>query len=131
MEFEARQEMGDGTQSFASLKEASVIKHDLFGTIRDATSTEYNRAIQDSESVVALKQKNLILGMVRKGLTKNQIIREMQMIYGNDVLIYPEKVDDTRSFAQVYSWKAFKAAAIGIPVLYMYVRFGMKGVRRR
>ena len=55
------------------------------------------RAIQDSESSVAREMKKMIRTLIAQGWSKNEIVFEMQRIYGNDILITPEKLDDTRS----------------------------------
>ena len=36
--------------------------------------------------------------LVAQGWSKNEIIYEMQRVFGQDVLIYPKKLDDHRSF---------------------------------
>ena len=63
------------------------IINEVFECIRDASATENTRAIQDSESLVAQEQKKMIKTLVKKGWSKNEIIYEVQRIYGNDVLI--------------------------------------------
>ena len=69
----------------------------VYQMIRDASSEENARAIQDSESNVALDQKRLINGLIKKGWSKNEICFEVQRVWGHDVLILPELLDDTRS----------------------------------
>ena len=72
------------------------IINETFECIRDASSTENTRAIQDSESQVAQEQKKMIKTLVKKGWTKNEVIYEVQRIYGNDVLILKRSLDDDR-----------------------------------
>ena len=36
--------------------------------------------------------------LIAQGWSKNEIIYEMQRVFGQDVLIYPKKLDDHRSF---------------------------------
>lgn len=55
------------------------------------------RAIQDSESPVAIDQKRVIKTLAQQGWSKNEIIYEVQRVFGNDVLIMPEVLDDERS----------------------------------
>ena len=40
----------------------------------------------------------MIKTLVSQGWTKNEIIYEMQRVFGNDVLILPRSIDDERSF---------------------------------
>ena len=56
--------------------DSSVID-ECFELIRDAGSDENARAIQDSETEIALTQKRLIHGLVKKGWKKNEIVFEM------------------------------------------------------
>ena len=49
----------------------------MYEIIRDASSDETPRAIQDSETEVALAQKRMILGLSAKGWRKNDIVAEM------------------------------------------------------
>ena len=65
--------------------------------LRDASSSENARAIQDSESSSALEMKKMIKNLIKKGWTKNEIIYEMQRIYGNDILILPKMLNDERT----------------------------------
>ena len=36
--------------------------------------------------------------LIAQGWSKNEIIYEMQRVFGNDILILPKKLDDNRSF---------------------------------
>ena len=78
--------------------QSEMIWNEVLECIRDASSTENTRAIQDSESLVAKEQKNMIKILIAQGWSKNEIIYEMQRVFGQDVLIYPKKLDDHRSF---------------------------------
>ena len=69
-----------------------VVK-EVFSLIRDGIHQEFRRAIQDSESYCALKQKKMIYALANKGFSKNEIVREMQLVFGNDILIYPQQLD--------------------------------------
>ena len=69
-----------------------------YETIRDAHSTENIRAIQDSEGQTSIEQKRMIKILVAQGWSKNEIIYEMQRIFGNDVLILTNILDDERGF---------------------------------
>ena len=40
----------------------------------------------------------MIKTLIKKGWTKNEIVYELQRVFGNDVLILPKKLDDERSF---------------------------------
>lgn len=57
--------------------------------VRDARSRENARALQDSESNIAIDMKRMITCLARKGWTKNEIVGEMQRVWGQDVLILP------------------------------------------
>ena len=89
------------TYSLVGTDSDQMLTH-VFEHIRDASSTESYRAIQDSETNVAQEQKRVIKTLARKGWTKNMIIYEVQRIYGNDVLIKPEGLDDERGFVMRY-----------------------------
>ena len=45
--------------------------------IRDASSEENARALQDSETNVAIEQKKMITGLAKKNWTKNEIVGEV------------------------------------------------------
>lgn len=72
--------------------------NDIFQATRDAISTENIRAIQDSEGPVSQEQKRMVKVLVAKGWAKNEIMFEMQRVFGNDVLILPQLLDDERTF---------------------------------
>ena len=40
----------------------------------------------------------MIKTLVKKGWSKNEVIYEMQRIYGNDILILKHRLDDERGF---------------------------------
>ena len=84
------------------LKEAAAVKREtltnkIYECIRDASATEDARAIQDSESNVAQDQKRIIKHLLSQGWSKNEIIYELQRIFGNDVLLNGTYLDDERS----------------------------------
>jgi cytochrome c-type biogenesis protein CcmH/NrfF len=58
---------------------------------------------------VAQEQKRLVKTLVKKGWSKNEVIYEMQRVYGNDVLILKSKLHDERG--------AF--AKFGLPLMMM------------
>lgn len=97
------------------------IINEVFECIRDATSTENTRAIQDSETQVAQEQKKIIKTLVKKGWSKNEIVYEVQRIYGNDVLILKHKLDDTRGIIGQY----------GVPLTMMMSLTAFLFFRRR
>jgi len=72
--------------------------NECYQYIRDASSTENVRAIQDSESPVAIEQKMVFKSLAAQGWSKNEIVYEVQRIYGNDVLIEAGMLTDERSF---------------------------------
>ena len=85
------------------LKEAAAVKREtltnkIYECIRDASATEDARAIQDSESNVAQDQKRIIKHLLSQGWSKNEIIYELQRIFGNDILLNGTYLDDERSF---------------------------------
>lgn len=51
--------------------------NEVYECIRDASSTENIRAIQDSESHVAQEQKKIIKTLIKKGWSKNEVIYEI------------------------------------------------------
>ncbi|CDW78447.1 UNKNOWN [Stylonychia lemnae] len=83
-------------QALLNAKKEEQTLAEVYEMIRDASSKETARAIQDSESPTALDQKRIIRLLVRKGWSKNEITYECQRIFGNDVLIKPEKLEDDR-----------------------------------
>jgi len=82
-------------QTMISQSEQNTI-NEVMEAVRDASATENMRAIQDSESQVAQEQKRLVKTLVKKGWSKNEVIYEMQRVYGNDVLILKSKLNDER-----------------------------------
>ena len=88
--------------------------------IRDAHSTENIRAIQDSEGPISIEQKKMIKMLVAQGWSKNEIIYEMQRVFGNDVLILTKSLDDERSLAA----KVLPLAAAGLLFGLMFLRRG-------
>eukprot|EP00350_Pseudokeronopsis_sp_OXSARD2_P002036 CAMPEP_0170555198 /NCGR_PEP_ID=MMETSP0211-20121228/13091_1 /TAXON_ID=311385 /ORGANISM="Pseudokeronopsis sp., Strain OXSARD2" /LENGTH=132 /DNA_ID=CAMNT_0010864863 /DNA_START=64 /DNA_END=462 /DNA_ORIENTATION=+ len=74
------------------------IRGEVYEMIRDASSSETARAIQDSESNVAKEQKRMINTLIGKGWSKNEVVYEIQRVYGNDVLILQDKLTDDRPF---------------------------------
>jgi cytochrome c-type biogenesis protein CcmH/NrfF len=87
------------------------IINEVFECIRDASSVENTRAIQDSESMVAQEQKKLIKTLIKKGWSKNEIVYEVQRLYGNDVLIIKYKLDDERGVVGKYGLPFFLVMA--------------------
>ena len=75
-----------------------VILNEVFEAVRDASSTENARAIQDSESNVAQEMKRIVKTLAKKGWSKNEIVYELQRIYGNDILILKQRLADERGF---------------------------------
>ena len=67
--------------------------------IRDARAEETARALQDSESLTAIEQKRMIFGLAKKGWSTIDIVSELQRVWGQDVLILPEKLDGSKNFA--------------------------------
>ena len=75
-----------------------AIINSCYECLRDAASTENIRAIQDSEGQTSIEQKRMIKILVGQGWSKNEIIYEMQRIFGNDILIMTSSLDDERGF---------------------------------
>ena len=94
---------------------------ELFESIRDATSYETARAIQDSESSVAMEQKKMIRTLVAKGWSKNEIVYEIQRVFGNDVLILPQRLKNEGNLL----------GSVVIPGLLMTFTLGMLAYRRK
>lgn len=44
----------------------------------------------------------MVKTLVKKGWSKNEVVYEMQRIYGNDILILKAKLDDERGFVGKY-----------------------------
>jgi hypothetical protein len=63
----------------------------------------------------------MIQTLVNKGWSKNEVIYEMQRVFGNDVLILAYKLDDDRTFLQT----AF------FPTTFFGFTFGLLMLRRR
>ena len=100
-------------------KKSNII-NEVFQMIRDASTTENARAIQDSESNVAIEQKHMIHCLAHKGWSRNEIVGEMQRIWGQDVLILPENLLDNRPFYQKFGYRFFSVffmAAVVSPIL--------------
>ena len=77
-------------------QQREAIVFSVYECIRDASSTENIRAIQDSEGQVSQEQKRMVKMLVAQGWSKNEIIYEIQRVFGNDVLILTNKLDDER-----------------------------------
>ena len=61
----------------------------------------------------------MIKMLVGQGWSKNEVIYEMQRVFGNDVLIFPQSVDDERSLAA----KLVPPLATGLMVGLLAFRF--------
>ena len=59
------------------LQNQETIINEVFEAVRDASSTENARAIQDSESNVAQEMKRLVKTLAKKGWPKNEIVYEL------------------------------------------------------
>ena len=91
------------------------IINSVYETIRDAASTETIRAIQDSEGQISIEQKKMIKILVAQGWSKNEIIYEIQRVFGNDVLILPDSLDDERSiFARAVPFVAIGMLSLSV-----------------
>lgn len=64
--------------------------------------------------------KKMVKTLVKKGWSKNEVIYEMQRIFGNDILILKGKLDDERGFVGKY----------GIPILGFSLFSGFMIMRR-
>eukprot|EP00347_Sterkiella_histriomuscorum_P016686 403352247 len=91
-------------------------------SIRDASSTENARAIQDSESPTALDQKRLIKTLTKKGWSTNEIIYEVQRVFGHDVLIRPSNLEDERTWHRRYGAAIKIFAVLGALMLFKVKR---------
>ena len=103
-----------------------LIWNEVLECIRDAASMESTRAIQDSEGLIAKEQKNMIKILISEGWSKNEIIYEMQRIFGQDVLIYPNKLDDNRSFMH----RALPLATFAITIGSAFIFRRMQLIRK-
>ena len=65
--------------------------------------------------------KKIVKNLVKKGWSKNEIIYEIQRVYGNDVLIQKFKLNDERGFVGKY----------GLPMTMMASLTLMLFLRRR
>jgi hypothetical protein len=65
--------------------------------------------------------KKIVKTLVKKGWSKNEIIYEIQRVYGNDVLIQRFKLNDERGFVGKY----------GLPMTMMASLTLMLFLRRR
>jgi len=65
--------------------------------------------------------KKIVKTLVKKGWSKNEIIYEIQRVYGNDVLIQKFKLNDERGFVGKY----------GLPMTMMASLTLMLFLRRR
>ena len=73
----------------------------------------------------------MINGLVRKGWSKNEIVAEVQRVWGQDVLILPHMLDDERTFALKYGPKLFMFTVLFTPfALRMMRSSGYKQVQR-
>jgi cytochrome c-type biogenesis protein CcmH/NrfF len=71
--------------------------------------------------VVAQEQKKMIKTLIKKGWSKNEIIYEVQRLYGNDVLILKQKLDDERGFVGKY----------GMPMMFIMAASSFVFAKRR
>ena len=111
------------------MREAKIQKtvNDVYGMVRDARSEENARALQDSESNIAIIQKRMINRLARKGWSKNEIVAEQQRIFGQDLLILPQNLDDTRV---VKSSTVFGASVLAMaPLMFLLLRKRAVNVR--
>jgi hypothetical protein len=63
--------------------------------------------------------KKIVKTLVKKGWSKNEIIYEIQRVYGNDVLIQKFKLNDERGFAGKYG---FPMTVMGSLTLMLFLR---------
>ena len=95
---------------------------DLFMMIRDARSEENARAIQDSESNTAIEMKRFIRCLIQKDCKMNQIIYEVQKVWGNDVLILPKQIEDNRPRVIKYGLPFMTTLIFVVPITLMFLR---------
>mgnify|MGYP000666139446 CR=1 FL=1 len=92
--------------------------------IRDARSEENARALQDSESNTAIEQKRMINGLVKKGWSKNEVVSEVQRVWGQDVVILPNMLDDNRGHMAKYGIKMVFGFMMMTPFVFRFFRMG-------
>ena len=92
--------------------------------IRDARSEENARALQDSESNTAIEQKRMINGLVKKGWSKNEVVAEVQRVWGQDVVILPNMLDDNRGPMAKYGINMILGFMIMTPFAFRFFRMG-------
>ena len=66
----------------------------------------------------------MINGLVKKGWNKNEIISETQRVWGQDVVILPQMIDDDRSIASKYGLKMFTGMVLMTPLAMRFIRSG-------
>ena len=107
----------------ASANQTNII-NEVFQMIRDARSEENARALQDSESNTAIEQKRMINGLVKKGWSKNEVVAEVQRVWGQDVVILPNMLDDNRGPMAKYGIKMILGFMIMTPFTFRFFRMG-------
>ena len=107
----------------ASANQTNII-NEVFQMIRDARSEENARALQDSESNTAIEQKRMINGLVRKGWSKNEVVSEIQRVWGQDVVILPNMLDDNRGHMAKYGIKMVIGFMMMTPFVFRFFKMG-------
>ena len=95
---------------------------DVFMMVRDARSEENARAIQDSESNTAIEMKRFIRCLVQKDYKMNQIIYEVQKVWGTDILILPKQIEDNRPRIIKYGIPFLTTLTFMVPITLMFIR---------
>ena len=90
--------------------------------VRDARSEENARAIQDSESNTAIEMKRFIRCLVQKDYKMNQIIYEVQKVWGTDILILPKQIEDNRPRIIKYGIPFLTTLTFIVPITLMFIR---------
>ena len=111
------------------MREAKIQKtvNDVYGMVRDARREKSPKTSQGTESNTSVIQKHMINRLARKGWSKNEIVAEQQRIFGQDLLILPQNLDDTRV---VKSSTVFGASVLAMaPLMFLLLRKRAVNVR--
>ena len=108
-----------------SNQKKEIIINQVYECIRDAASTENIRAIQDSEGPTSIEQKRMVKILVKQGWSKNEIIYEIQRVFGNDVLILTKNLDDERNMFE----KILPFAVTGFSLGLLFMNYKTRSLR--
>ena len=66
----------------------------------------------------------MINGLVKKGWSKNEVVAEVQRVWGQDVVILPNMLDDNRSAMAKYGIKMIFGCMCMTPFVFRFLRMG-------